>query len=122
MDAGGGQPPPPLGAPHSSHVHQHSEKDGETLEISRVHLDALYSQLETLSNKVETLESSLGNDIRTILALLQDRPIGMIAQQCPAPAPGWIVGEVALIKGPEVSKTIIYRFIYMISKKKLLDS
>ncbi|XP_019759166.1 potassium voltage-gated channel unc-103 isoform X4 [Dendroctonus ponderosae] len=93
VDAGGGPPLPPNLVP------QHSEK----LEINRSHLDALYSQLDTLSRKVETLESSLGHDVRTILTLLQERSTVSNVPPCPSgPVPGWFVGEVAMIKESEV--------------------
>lgn len=98
VDAGGGPPPP-------NHVPQHSEK----LAINRSHLDALYSQLDTLSRKVDALESSLGHDVRTILTLLQERPTASNAPPCPsAPGPGWFVGEVAMIKESEVQFNLWY--------------
>ncbi|XP_050316323.1 potassium voltage-gated channel subfamily H member 6 isoform X3 [Anthonomus grandis grandis] len=94
VDAGGGQPPPPP-------LPKYFEKDGDKIEMSRPYIDALYTQLETLTRKVDTLESTLGNDVKTILALLQERQgHHQVVQQCTAtsPAPSWIVGEVALIK------------------------
>ncbi|XP_066252021.1 potassium voltage-gated channel unc-103 isoform X5 [Euwallacea similis] len=103
VDAGGGQPPP--GSQHIPHiVTQHSEKDGDALEIKRVHLDGLYNQIETLSRKVETLESSLGNDVRTILSLLQERAVSVkeFSDEQQVTESRWIVGEVAVIKESEV--------------------
>ncbi|XP_066153954.1 potassium voltage-gated channel unc-103 isoform X5 [Euwallacea fornicatus] len=103
VDAGGGQPPP--GSQHIPHIiTQHSEKDGDALEIKRVHLDSLYNQIEILSRKVETLESSLGNDVRTILSLLQERAVSVreYPGEQQVTESRWIVGEVAVIKESEV--------------------
>ncbi|XP_030747357.1 potassium voltage-gated channel subfamily H member 2 isoform X2 [Sitophilus oryzae] len=108
VDAGGGQP-----SSHSAtNAVQHSEKDGEILYVSRSHLEALHGQLESLSRKVETLESSLGNDVRMILALLQDRQgsqVTTIGQQCSSQiqglsqgSAGWTIDEVTVLKGSEV--------------------
>ncbi|XP_076256580.1 potassium voltage-gated channel seizure isoform X4 [Rhynchophorus ferrugineus] len=107
VDAGGGQPPP-----QQPIVPQHSDKDSEMLHISRSHLEALHGQLESLSRKVETLESTLGNDVKTILALLQDRqtnPVNSIGHQCHSQMQGltqgptgWAIGDVTVLKSSEV--------------------
>lgn len=101
VDAGGGAPPPP--SVTLQEVTQHSDKDDDTMEISRVHLNALCSQLDALSKKVETLESTLGKDVRSILALLREGAgAGGVGCSSVAATSGWIVGEVSVIKGSEV--------------------
>lgn len=99
VDAGGGAPPPSVAL---QEVTQHSDKD-DKMEISRVHLNALCNQLDALSKKVETLESTLGKDVRSILALLREGAgAGGVACSSVATTSGWIVGEVSVIKGSEV--------------------